>query len=463
MISRIQLSGPTKLVNDIKSTIDEEGLVQQHRIAETEAEKIISLAHAQGMEVEMSSPRATAKGVKKSRPTSLREHYMDTKEIWIMKPAANRTLQKLHRELDALKSEKSELEGALKAQLGAASLSLRWTPGLGHICHVKGKDTDIVGSLRSVSSSRSTKSFYESKWTALGQRIDQAKVRIQAEEQQVFLRLRKEIVRNLAALRQNAAVLDELDVASSLATLAEEQNLVRPILNNSTAHKIINGRHPTVQGGLRQQGRNFVANNCFVGDQEDIWLITGPNMGGKSTFLRQNALVTILAQMGSYVPADYAEIGIVDRVFSRVGSADSLYHDQSTFMVEMLETASILRNATSRSFVIMDEIGRGTTPTDGVAVAYAALHHLYHTNRCRTLFATHFHSLADLSRDMPRVGYYCTDVVDDGKGGFSFVHKLKQGINRESHALKVAQLAGMPESALAVARHMVQQGIEGRG
>jgi DNA mismatch repair ATPase MutS len=283
------------------------------------------------------------------------------------------------------------------------------------------------------------------------------KVRIRAEEQQVFLRLREQVVLNLVKLRRNAAVLDELDIACSFATLAQEQGLVRPILNNSTVHKIIGGRHPTVQGGLLEQGRNFIANDCFVGDQGHVWLITGPNMGGKSTFLRQNALITIMAQVGSYVPADYAEIGIVDQVFSRVGSADSLYNNQSTFMVEMLETATILKNATSRSFVIMDEIGRGTTPEDGVAVAFAALHHLYQANRCRTLFATHFHTLADLTKDMPRVGYYCTDVTEDGNGGFSYVHRLRKGVNRESHALKVAKLAGLPESAIEIARGILER------
>jgi DNA mismatch repair ATPase MutS len=311
--------------------------------------------------------------------------------------------------------------------------------------------------MRSVSSSRSTRSFHHPEWTQLGQKIDQAKIRIRAEEQQVFLRLREQVVVNLVKLRRNATVLDELDIACSFATLAEEQALVRPILNTSSVHKIIAGRHPTVQGGLKEQGRSFVTNNCFVGDRENIWLITGPNMGGKSTFLRQNALITIMAQVGSYVPAEYAEIGIVDQIFSRVGSADNLYRDQSTFMVEMLETAAILRNATPRSFVVMDEIGRGTTPNDGVAIAFACLHHLYHVNKCRTLFATHFHSVAKLSEDMNGVGFYCTDLIEDGTGGFSYVHRLRKGVNRESHALKVARLAGLPEAAIGVASEVIER------
>jgi len=158
-----------------------------------------------------------------------------------------------------------------------------------------------------------------------------------------------------------------------------------------------------------------------------------------------------------YVPAEYAEIGMVDKIFSRVGSADDLYRDQSTFMVEMLESATILRDATQRSFVIMDEIGRGTTPTDGSAVAYACLYHLYHVNKSRTLFATHFHDLADMSEDMDRIGYYCTDVKEDSDGGFGYMHRLKQGVNRNSHALKVASLAGLPPAAIDVARGILDK------
>jgi DNA mismatch repair ATPase MutS len=279
-------------------------------------------------------------------------------------------------------------------------------------------------------------------WSRLGRLIDDARQCIRTEEQSIFRQLRDQVIRNLVCLRRNAAVLDELDVACSFATLAEEQQLVRPILNYGTAHHIVGGRHPTVEAGLSSEGRKFVSNDCFVGDQNRLLLITGPNMAGKSTYLRQNALITILAQTGSYVPAEYASVGIVDKIFSRVGSADNLYQDQSTFMVEMLETADILKQATPRSFVIMDEVGRGTTPEDGVAVGFAALHHLYHKNRSRTLFATHFHALVDMTASWERIQCYCTDVVEEDDGSFAYVHRLRQGVNRESHALKVAQMAG---------------------
>lgn len=330
--------------------------------------------------------------------------------------------------------------------IGAQSLSLRWNPGVGHICHVRGvkdlRSLQANGSTREVKSTKSTRSFYHPEWSALGSKIDQTRLQIRGEEQRVFQELREQVILQLVKLRSNAAVLDELDIACSLAVLAEEQGLIRPILNLSMDHKVFGGRHPTVKLGLEEQGRAFVSNDCFIGEKERIWIITGPNMAGKSTFLRQNALISILAQVGSFVPADHAEIGLVDQIFTRVGSADNLYRDQSTFMVEMLETAAILNKATPSSFVIMDEIGRGTTPEDGIAVAYACLHHLYFTNRCRTLFATHFHVLADMTKDMRNLACYCTDVAEGLDGSFSYVHRLRRGVNRRSHALKVARLAG---------------------
>jgi len=181
-------------------------------------------------------------------------------------------------------------------------------------------------------------------------------------------------------------------------------------------------------------------------------------MAGKSTFLRQNVLISILAQTGSFVPAEHAEIGIVDKIFSRIGSADNLYNSQSTFMVEMLETANILRSATQRSFVIMDEIGRGTASRDGLAIAYATLNHLVQVNKSRTLFATHFHELADMVEMEKKVACYCTDVSEDLDGrGWSYVHKLRKGVNRESHALKVARLAGVPPEVLAEAERVLKE------
>lgn len=361
-----------------------------------------------------------------------------------MKRNASPALQRLHKSLGTMDNAKAELECRLREEMDVSSLTLKWTPNLAHIAHVKGKDVSRVTTHypRSLSSSKSTRSFQVPEWTQLGAQMDETRFRIRNEEQRVLGELREDVVRNLVRLRRNAAVLDELDVACAFALLAAEKQFVRPVLGSGTSHNIVGGRHPVVDNSSNDQGRKFTPNDCILDDKERIWLVTGPNMAGKSTYLRQNALISILAQTGSFVPAEYAEIGLVDKVFSRVGSADNLFLDQSTFMVEMLETARILKEATPRSFVIMDEVGRGTTPEDGIAVGYACLHHLYHVNKCRTLFATHFHALADMTKDFDKLACYCSDVREEADGKFSYVHRLKRGVNRESHALKVARVAG---------------------
>ncbi|KAJ3496123.1 hypothetical protein NLG97_g2887 [Lecanicillium saksenae] len=466
LTKRIDLHEPLLLAGRITEAIDEDGIVLQHEAADSEASEMMALAEgivaAEGSAEDASSLPKT----KKKRPTSIKEYYAEDNEAWIMKPEASPALSKLHAQLASFLEERETLNETLRERLGAPSLSLKWTPGLGHIAHIKGKDAKNLTDIRALSSSRSTRSFHLPEWTALGQRLDQARFQIRREEQRVFQSLREHVVRNLVKLRRNAAVLDELDIATSFARLAIEQDLIRPVLNNSNAHTIIGGRHPTVEGGLVEQGRTFVENDCLVGNPSagSLWLITGPNMAGKSTFLRQNALITILAQIGCYVPASYAELGIVDAIFSRVGSADNLYRDQSTFMVEMLETAHILKHATAKSFVIMDEIGRGTTPEDGTAVSYACLHHLVSINQCRTLFATHFHAVADLAAadglcdpNNGAVQFYCTDIDEDTHGGFVYVHRLRKGINRKSHALKAAKRAGLPEQALQIAAKVLQR------
>lgn len=464
MASRISLTDPLKLARRIKDAIDEDSLAHGHEVEESDTNQMMAFAEDIVNHEKSLDGGATVPRPKRRRPPSIREYYADDNEAWIMKPAASRTLKRLHSELASLIQEKAELGETLRSRLGASSLTLRWTPSLGHIAHVKGKDTKHLADINALSASRSTRSFHLPEWTSLGQRLDQVRVQIRAEEQAVFASLRQHVVLNLVKLRRNAAVLAELDVATSFAGLALEQSLVRPTLDSTTGHTIMGGRHPTVEGGLCYQGRTFVRNDCLVGaaSQGRVWLITGPNMAGKSTFLRQNALITILAQIGCYVPASYAQLGVVDAIFSRVGSADNLYRDQSTFMVEMLETAHILKHATPRSFVIMDEIGRGTTPEDGAAVSFACLHHLATVNRCRTLFATHFHSVADLASAAGlcdegdgTVRAYCTDVEEDGRGGFVYVHRLRRGVNRQSHALKVARLAGLPEQAIGMAQRVL--------
>ncbi|KAK2875642.1 hypothetical protein FQN49_001540 [Arthroderma sp. PD_2] len=466
LLNRLNIEGPEKLSRRIQDSIDEEGLLQQQRMEDDAAAGESALAHdvliSEGSSEELETMPKKVKTSKSDKLKGVNGSDSSSDTTWIMRRDASKTLQKLHETLESLHSEKSRLTESLQASLGTNNLSLKWTPGLGHIVHMKGtkamqRSLEDLGVTRTVSSSKSTRSFYLPDWTQLGARMEDLKQQIRVEEQRLFKDLRHAVILNLVKLRRNAGVLDELDVACSFATLAMEQGMVRPILNNGLSHKIIGGRHPTVKLGLEEQGRPFVSNDCLVGDKERIWLITGPNMAGKSTFLRQNALITILAQVGSYVPAEYAEIGLVDKIFSRIGAADDLFRDQSTFMVEMLETASILRHATPRSFVIMDEVGRGTTPEDGTAVGFACLHHLHNENKARTLFATHFHALADMTAEFEHLGRYCTDLKEDSSGSFSFIHRLRPGVNRQSHALKVAHLAGLPQSVIDIARNVLQR------
>ncbi|PYI06173.1 DNA mismatch repair protein Msh1, partial [Aspergillus sclerotiicarbonarius CBS 121057] len=478
MVNRLHMDGPTALADKILAAIDEEGLLQKQRIEDDTAAEAAMLAQKvtlnEGIPGDMAALPKKVKTKSSDRTAAIDEgSIVDT---WIMRRDASPALSDLHHELDQLHIGKSELTQRLRDSVGSSALTLKWTPGLGHICHVKGAKItqaalEDLGVTRNVSTTKSTRSFYLPAWTDLGGQIDQIRSQIRQEEQVIFEHLRREVILNLVKIRRNASIIDELDVACSFATLAQEQHLTRPILNTSTTHKILSGRHPTVKLGLEEQGRHFISNDCILGSSssptERIWLITGPNMAGKSTFLRQNALITILAQVGSFVPAAYAELGLVDKIFSRIGAADDLFRDQSTFMVEMLETAAILKQATERSFVIMDEVGRGTTPEDGTAVGFACLHHLHYRNRCRTLFATHFHALADMTGGFEALGRYCTDVRESesegGTGTFSFVHRLRKGVNRESHALKVAQLAGLPREAIEMARRVRGRFTSGEG
>ena len=463
LLQRISLEQPLRLAEHITESIDEEGLMQAHRQEDEEAAEVaasaIDVAQSEGVDT---SEYVGKSARVKARVAENRFSDNDMLETWVMKRTANDVIGRLHEELGDIKREIEELQTRLKTELGAKTLTLKWAPGKGYHCHVRGSNGVKADALEQMgvtqsTSTKSTRSFYLPAWSKLGNKLDHARAKIRNEEQRIFIKLRQHVIENLVRLRRNAAVMDEIDVATSFASLAQSEGWKRPILDMTTDHQIVGGRHPTVKLGLEEQGRTFISNDCILDTKEQIWLVTGPNMAGKSTFLRQNALITILAQVGSYVPAEYARIGVVDQIFSRIGAADDLFRDQSTFMVEMLETAAILKQATSRSFAIMDEVGRGTTPQDGVAVAFGILSHLHQINKCRTLFATHFHRLTDLTADWPKVGRYCTDILDDGKGSFIFQHQLKSGVNRNSHALKVAKLAGLPEPALRIAQGLLVQ------
>jgi DNA mismatch repair protein MutS len=272
-------------------------------------------------------------------------------------------------------------------------------------------------------------------------------------ELEIFDRLMAAVIAASDSIKAAAEALAVLDVASSLAALSVERQYVRPEVDRSLDFVIEGGRHVVVEQSLDIP---FVANDCDLSPPSGassgrIWLMTGPNMAGKSTFLRQNALIVVLAQMGSFVPAKHARIGMVDRLFSRVGAADDLARGRSTFMVEMVETASILNQATPQSLVILDEIGRGTATFDGLSIAWAAIEHLHEQNRCRSLFATHFHELTVLSTKLPRL-HNATVRVKEWQGDVVFLHEVVPGAADRSYGIQVAKLAGLPTSVIERAK-----------
>ena len=279
-------------------------------------------------------------------------------------------------------------------------------------------------------------------------------------EQRIFGELSAAVLARQAQVADTAKALAALDVAAANAVLALEADWTRPVVESGRAFEITAGRHPVVEAALRRRGESFVANSCDLSAEADgpapIWLLTGPNMAGKSTFLRQNALIAILAQSGSFVPAGAARIGIVDQLFSRVGAADDLARGRSTFMVEMVETAAILNQAGPGALVILDEIGRGTATWDGLAIAWATLEHLHDVNRCRGLFATHYHELTALAEKLDRL-HAATVAVREWEGEVIFLHEVRPGAAEGSYGVQVARLAGLPASVIARAREVLEK------
>ncbi|MBP1805161.1 DNA mismatch repair protein MutS [Rubellimicrobium aerolatum] len=280
-----------------------------------------------------------------------------------------------------------------------------------------------------------------------------------AIERRIFGELRGAVLAEAEGLARVAAALAEVDVAAALADLALAEGWTRPVLDGSRAFRVTGGRHPVVEAALRREGKAFVANDCDLSERP-VRLLTGPNMGGKSTYLRQAALLAVLAQAGSYVPAQRLEMGLVSRLFSRVGASDDLARGRSTFMVEMVETAAILTQADDRSLVLLDEIGRGTATWDGLSIAWAVLEHLEGVNRCRAIFATHYHELATLAASLPGAGNAHVAVAD-WEGEVVFLHEVREGAADRSYGVQVAKLAGLPPKVVARAR-AVLRGLEAR-
>jgi len=304
--------------------------------------------------------------------------------------------------------------------------------------------------------------FTTTELAGLETKIANAADRALTIEAGVFEQLLAETVSHAEPIRAGADALAVLDVTAAFAALAEAEDYARPVVDGSLTFRIEGGRHPVVEQALRRQAAEpFVANDCDLSpDGNDksgaIWLLTGPNMGGKSTFLRQNALIAIMAQAGSFVPAHAAHIGVVDRLFSRVGASDDLARGRSTFMVEMVETSAILNQAGERALVILDEIGRGTATYDGLSIAWAAVEYLHEKNRCRAIFATHFHELTALAGKLPRI-HNVTMRVKEWEGDVVFLHEVGKGAADRSYGVQVAKLAGLPEPVVERARAVLAQ------
>jgi DNA mismatch repair protein MutS len=349
-----------------------------------------------------------------------------------------------------------ELEARLKTESGISSLKIRHNNVIGYYIeatpvHAEKLKSDPKFVLRQ--SMANAMRFSTGELAELEQKIVHAADRALALELRLFADLTTEVIARAAPIAEAAAALALIDVGAALAELARDEDWVRPKCDSSRTFRIEGGRHPVVEAALRRQNAGaFVANDCDLSPERRLWLVTGPNMAGKSTFLRQNAVIAVLAQIGAFVPAKSAEIGVVDRLFSRVGAADDLARGRSTFMVEMVETAAILNQAGERSLVILDEIGRGTATFDGLSIAWACLEHLHEVNACRTLFATHYHELTSLAARLAALKPYTMKVME-WQGEVKFLHEIAAGAADRSYGIHVAQLAGLP----AVAIHRAEE------
>lgn len=357
-----------------------------------------------------------------------------------------------------------DLETRLKSETGIPSLKVRHNNVLGYHIEItaanaeKLKTSDAGRSFIHRQTTAQAQRHTNAELSDLASRIADAAGQALAIEMSLFDTMADAVRHHAGPLNDVAAIAARIDVLAGLAELAVDEAYVRPDIVPGLEFDITRGRHPVVDIALKKQAQGFVANDCNLSPSGPgrLWLVTGPNMAGKSTFLRQNALIAILAQAGSFVPATSARIGVVDRLFSRVGAADDLARGRSTFMVEMVETAAILNQATERSLVILDEIGRGTATFDGLSIAWATVERLNHVNKSRALFATHYHELTGLAARLDGIANV-TVRVKEWQGGIVFLHEVLKGAADRSYGIQVARLAGLPDDVLKRAQDVLRQ------
>lgn len=353
-----------------------------------------------------------------------------------------------------------ELQNKYAEVTGISNLKIKYNNVIGYFIEVQSKfapemleNKDFIHRQSVLNATR----FTTVELTKLENKIRGAADKALAMELEMFDNLVKDVRLASEDISRTAKAMAELDVSSALADLAVEKNYCRPQIDDSLVFDVKEGRHPVVENAISKENAGaFVGNNCQLDDAHGrLWLLTGPNMAGKSTFLRQNAIIAIMAQMGSFVPCASAHIGVIDKIFSRVGASDDLARGRSTFMVEMVETASILNQADERSFVILDEIGRGTATFDGLSIAWAVVEHLHELNKCRALFATHYHELTALTSKLPLMTLHCMKIKEFNDEVI-FLHEVIDGAADRSYGIHVAKLAGLPRTVVKRAEQVLE-------
>ena len=371
----------------------------------------------------------------------------------LIKDGYHPELDKVRQALRGGKSWIRDLETTERKRTGIKSLKVGYNRVFGYYIEVTNANTHLVPEEYQRKQTLANAERYitpelkEQEALVLG-----ADERIRDLEYELFLEIRQQVQAYVEVIQENARILANLDVFQSLATAAMEHNFVRPEISTDLDLDIKQGRHPVIEAVEGQ----FVPNDLCFNDKQQIILLTGPNMAGKSTYLRQTALIVIMAQMGSFIPAQAGKIGLVDRIFTRIGASDDLSTGQSTFMVEMTETAQLLLNATNRSLIILDELGRGTSTFDGMAIAQAVIEHIHSKVKARTLFSTHFHELTKLESNLKRLASYRVEV-EEKEGQIYFLHRVSQGSTDRSYGINVARMAGVPTLVLKRAMELLEE------
>lgn len=379
----------------------------------------------------------------------------------IIKPGFNEDIDKLRNAKTEGKTWLAELEAKERDKTGIKNLKIKYNKVFGYYLEVSNSYKDLVPEnyMRKQTLANAER-FITPELKELEDMILGAEDKLKSIEYDFFCEIREKIGQNVGRIQKTAKIISHVDVFASLAYVAERNNYVRPTINTNDVISIKNGRHPVVEKMTAHD--LFIANDTFLdGNDNRISIITGPNMAGKSTYMRQTALIVLMAQIGSFVPAQEADISIVDRIFTRVGASDDLASGQSTFMVEMTEVANILRNATSNSLVILDEIGRGTSTYDGLSIAWAVVEHIADTKSigAKTLFATHYHELTELENTIPGVNNFCIAVKEQGDD-IVFLRKIIKGGADKSYGIQVAKLAGVPDVVIDRAKVILSDLIE---